>query len=151
MWRKSLSTGLIETEILPEVNASAGNIFTYAGIGATLRIGQGLRANWGAPRIEPSLQGADFVNFNVAGAFAWNVYIGAEGRAVLRNIFLDGNSLQHSPSVDKRALVADVNVGAEMFFFERVSVHASYTIRTYEFEGQDTNDRFFSFALSYSY
>jgi hypothetical protein len=150
LWRVSIPNRLIEAELLPEANASIGNIFDYAGVGATVRVGRNLNADWGAPRVEPAMEGSDFVNFDPMGGIGWNIFAGVEGRAILRNIFLDGNSFQHSANVAKNPLVADFNVGGAIFF-KRISLHASYTVRTHEFDGQDGNDKFFSFALSYSY
>jgi len=44
------------------------------------------------------------------------VFAGVEGRAVARDIFLDGNTFQKSPSVDKEPLVGELAVGAALLF-----------------------------------
>ena len=90
-----------------EFTASVGNVFTYAGAGAMFRVGQSLLADWGPPRIEPALSGSDFVNFDQSKPIAWSLFAGFEVRAVVRNIFLDGNSFQHSASVTKIPLAGD--------------------------------------------
>jgi hypothetical protein len=73
--------------------------------------------------------------------------VGFEGRAVLRNIFLDGNSFQHSANISKNPMVGDLDFGGELMFrYARLT--ASYTIRTHEFKTQRDNDRFLSFSLS---
>src|SRR5262245_6432776 len=97
-WRITLSEGFLAGEVLPEANIALGNVFTYAGVGATLRVGRNLRADWGAPRIQPALQGSDFVDRDAADSFAWYIFAGIEGRATARNIFIDGNTFRDSPS-----------------------------------------------------
>ena len=149
-WRLPLTRGAVDTELLPEVTATAGNIFTYAGIGATFRVGQNLLADWGPPRIEPALSGSDFANFDQLNPVAWSLFAGFEGRAFARNIFLDGNSFQHSASVTKIPLVGDFNTGVAILW-KWVRFQASYTVRTREFETQSGNDRFFSFTVSFAH
>ncbi len=150
IWRVPVLDGLIDSELLPEVNASVGNVFTYAGAGVTFRIGQHLKADWGPPRIEPALEGSDFVDFNASNGVAWYLFAGFEGRAIARNIFLDGNSFQHSANIAKNLLVGDFNVGAGIVW-KVVRLNASYIVRTREFPTQRGNDRFFSFSLSVAY
>ncbi len=150
IWRVSLTRGSIDTELLPEATASLGNVFTYAGAGATLRVGQSLLADWGPARIEPSLDGSDFANFDQLNPLAWSLFAGFEVRAVARNIFLDGNSFQHSANVTKVPLVADFDAGAAILW-KWIRFQATYTVRTHEFETQNGNDRFFSFTLSFAH
>ena len=148
IWRVSLVDGFLDAEILPEANLSLGNVFTYAGAGASLRLGRNLRADWGPPRIEPALQGSDFIDRDAAGSFAWYVFAGVEGRAVARNLFLDGNSFEDSPHVEKEIFVADFNAGLALIA-GAVALRAAYTERTREFETQRANDKFVSFTLSF--
>jgi len=150
IWRVPLTNGTIDTELLPQGAASLGNVFTYAGVGATFRVGQSLLADWGPSPIEPALDGSDFVNFDRVGPIAWSLFAGFEVRAVARNIFLDGNSFQDSASVTKIPLVGDINVGAGIIW-KGIRLQATYTLRTREFETQNGNDRFFSFALSFAH
>ena len=63
---------------------------TYLEVGATLRIGNDLPNDYGAPRIRPSLPGSNF--FLPRDNFGWYLFAGAGGRAVAYNIFLDGNT-----------------------------------------------------------
>lgn len=52
------------------------------------------------------------------------MFVGAEGRAVGRNIFLDGNSFKDSPAVDKKPFVTDAIAGVA---FTYSKVRLSYT------------------------
>jgi lipid A 3-O-deacylase len=148
-WRFATAPGGIEADFLPEVNVSLGNIFTYAGAGAMFRMGQRLRADWGQPRIQPALSGSDFVNpAGFAGhGWEWYFFAGAEGRAVARNIFLDGNTFKDGPSVDKKPLVADLTAGFAIVH-ERLRLGVSYTYRTDEFDGQGGLADFLALNLS---
>ncbi|HEX2115130.1 MAG TPA: lipid A deacylase LpxR family protein [Alphaproteobacteria bacterium] len=148
-WRFATAAGGLEFDILPEVNAAFGNIFTYAGAGAMVRVGRRLRVDWGQPRVQPALSGSDFVNQDgFAGrSFAWYLFAGTEGRLVARNIFLDGNTWEDGPSVDKKPLVADLTAGAAVVG-RSFRLGASYTYRTDEFDGQVGRDDFVALNLS---
>lgn len=147
-WRVTLTEGLLDGELLPEANVALGNVFTYAGAGASLRVGRRLRADWGPPAIEPALQGSDFVDRDAAGSFAWYIFAGIEGRAIARNIFLDGNTFRDSPRVSRETLVADYNLGAAVIGGP-LAFRFVYTERTREFETQRGNDKFISLSLSF--
>jgi hypothetical protein len=147
-WRITLTEGLLDGEILPEANLSLGTVFTYAGLGASLRVGRNLRADWGAPRIQPALQGSDFIDRDAVGAVAWYIFAGIEGRALARNIFLDGNTFKDSASVSRETFVADYNLGLALIG-ESLAFRMSYTERTREFETQNGNDKFVSLTLSF--
>jgi lipid A 3-O-deacylase len=147
IWRVPLVDAILDAEILPQANVSLGNVFTYAGAGASLRLGRNLAADWGPPRIEPALQGSDFIDRDAAGWFAWYVFAGVEGRAVGRNLFLDGNSFEDGPRVGSETFVADFNAGFALIAGP-IALRAAYTERTHEFEAQRANDKFVSFTLS---
>jgi hypothetical protein len=129
----------------PHLGAAVGNVFTYANGGGTLRLGWNLPNDYGAPRIEPGLSGSDF--FEPQADFGFYFFTGVDGRAVARNIFLDGNTFRDSRSVDKNILVGDAQVGAALVF-RAVRLAYSYVFRTPEFEGQNNADKFGSLSLS---
>lgn len=151
MWRKSIIDGPVEVEMLPQAKLSLGNVVTAAAAAVTFRFGGNLKSDWGVPRIAPALEGADFIDFSEAGDFAWYFFAGMEGRAVARNIFLDGNTWQDSASVPKLSFVADFSVGMAAIIARRIRMSLSYTERTREFRSQHGNDNFLSLAVSYSY
>lgn len=70
------------------------------------------------------------------------------GRAVARNIFLEGNSFTDSPSVDPRRLVAEVNLGF-VLAWSRWRVVYTHVFRTEEFVGQGEGTRFGALSISY--
>ncbi len=132
-------------DITPYAGADLGNVLTQAAGGVTLRIGFDLPADYGPPRVRPSLTGSDY--FAPQRDFGWYLFAGTEGRAVARNIFLDGNSFQDSRSVDKRPLVADVQFGVAMTIGQ-VRFAYTHVLLTKEFYHQKSSDAFGSFSAS---
>lgn len=142
--KKSLVSGL-EYDFLPHFGGSLGNVFTYAAAGFTVRMGPDLHEDFGPPRIRPSLPGGGF--FRNRNGFNWYLFAGVEGRAVLRNIFLDGNSFRDSHSVDKKYLVGDLQAGLALQF-HRYRIAYTHIFRTKEYKTQDSPDEFGSLSLS---
>ena len=153
VWRLDLvqsarAPGGLSVDLLPELTASAGNVLTYAGAGFTFRVGSDLNADWGPPRIEPARAGSDFVHFHDLHGVGAYLFAGFEERAILRNIFLDGNSFQHSANIAKEPIVADLDLGGEILSrWGRITV--SYTLRTHEFKTQHNDDKFYSLSFSF--
>ncbi|MFC1869175.1 lipid A deacylase LpxR family protein [Thermodesulfobacteriota bacterium] len=138
----------LEMDLVPHFGGSLGNVFTYAATGVTGRLGPDLKDDFGPPRIRPSLPGGGY--FRPEKGLNWYLFAGLEGRAVLRNIFLDGNTFSDSHSVEKRILVGDLQAGIT---FQWSSFRISYTqiFRTKEFESQDEADIFGSLSVSYQF
>jgi hypothetical protein len=129
----------------PHVGGALGNVFTYANAGVTLRFGEHRPNDYGPPRIQPSLPGSGF--FDSPDGFGWYVFAGIEGRAVVRNIFLDGNSFTDSRSVDKEPFVGDLQFGVALTW-QGVRLSYTHVLRTREFESQDESDNFGAFSAS---
>ncbi len=148
-WRVDLGQiGAIETDAIPIAGASVGNVMTYGSGGVMLRLGQGLHADFGPPRIRPALPGSP--GFAGAGAFGWYLFAGVDGRIVGHDIFLDGNTFRDSPSVDKKTLVADVEAGLVVMIGEARLTY-SFVLRTPEFHGQEGADRFGAFSFTWRF
>jgi hypothetical protein len=113
-----------------------------------VRYGKRLPDDHGPPRIQPGWTG--FGDFSPAAGFGWYLFAGIEGRAVARNIFLDGNTFRDSRSVDKKHLVGDLQFG---FVLDWSDVRLGYThvLRTREFRTQETMNGFGSLSLSVKY
>ena len=129
----------------PYVGGTLGNIFIYGAGGFMLRLGNDLPVDYGPPRIRPSMPGSDF--FIPRRNFGWYLFGGLEGRLVLRNIFLDGNTFQDSHSVDKVPLVGDLQFGLALVF-RPVRVGLTYVWRSKEFENQRVPDHFGAITVS---
>ncbi len=132
-------------DLLPHVGGALGNVFIYGSAGATARLGFDLPSDYGPPRIQPGLPGSEF--FVPSRQLSGYLFIGGEARAMLRNLFLDGNTFKSSHSVNKHWLVGDFQAGAAL---QSRGVRLAYTfvVRTEEFHGQDGYDAFGTFTLS---
>lgn len=138
----------LNVDATPHLGGALGNVFTYANAGLTVRFGENLPNDYGPPRIQPSLPGSAF--FDPPDGFSWYIFAGVEGRAVARNIFLDGNTFRNSRSVDKKPFVGDLQAGIALTLW-RVRVSYTHVLRTREFEGQDTRDSFGAFSVSFRF
>ena len=148
VWRFGGKGSEIGADVTPLVGAALGNVFTYASAGVALRFGEDLPADFGPPRIRPSLPGSGF--FDLDDRFGWYVFAALEGRAVARNIFLDGNTFVDSERVDKEPFVGDFQFGfAVMVNTARITV--SQIFRTREFDGQREPDRFGAVSVSFKW
>lgn len=132
-------------DVTPHAGVNLGNINTDASVGATFRLGYDLPADYGPPRIRPSLPGSDFfIPTQELGGYLFTT-IGE--RAVGRNIFLDGNTFSDSPSVDKKNFVSSLQVGAAVTYGE---TRLSYTqvFMTKEYDAQRHASSFGALTLS---
>jgi lipid A 3-O-deacylase len=153
MWRLPLlGDNSFGADIVPEIGATAGNIFTYGDVGALLRIGKGLQADYGPVRVRPALSGTDY--FDESGldnGSGWYFFVGTQGRAVGRNIFLDGNTFRTSRSVPKKVLVGDAEAGISVLWSRSLRVDLGVTTRSAEFAGQHGLDDVCAAALTFSW
>jgi lipid A 3-O-deacylase len=139
-------------EIIPGVELATGNIFTYAGVNALLRWGRGLKSNWGPDMIRPGYSGTSYFSAERGGVpIGFDIYLGTQGRLVAQNIFLDGNTLQNSRSVNKEIAVGDALAGAEVFYRDYLRAGFTFMLRSNEFTKQRGPDTFGGFYLSFAY
>lgn len=132
-------------DFAPHMGATVGNVFTYANAGATVRAGYNLPHDYGPPRVQPSVPGSGFSV--LSGDFGWYLFAGFEGRAVARNIFLDGNTFRNSRSVDRKVLVGDFHFGV-VLAWQRLRLAYTHVIRSKEFDGQRERDDFGALSVS---
>ncbi|MEJ1969346.1 MAG: lipid A deacylase LpxR family protein [Rhizomicrobium sp.] len=130
----------------PHAGIAVGNAYDYVNAGAMARIGFNLPDDFGPPRLEPSLPGSSF--FEPKGGVSAYIFAGADGRAVGRNIFLDGNSFETSASVGKRILVGDVQIGAALQL-GGTRLAFTHVFRSKEFNTQPSADQFGAVNLTF--
>lgn len=147
-WRKFFNSETfgLSVDVLPHLGLAAGNLNTFVNTGLTLRLGQGLDSDYGPPRIRPAIPGSLYYK-KTDRRFNWYFFLGADGRYVVHNIFLDGNTDKDSHSVDKRNWVADAQAGIVMNM-SNMRITYSYVVRTREFELQNRHSRFGSLSFS---
>lgn len=149
-WRSpSLNAGeFLELDAIPHIGGALGNLMTAANAGLTLRLGQGLRRDWGPPHIRPTMSGLDAISGD--DGFAWYLFGSAEARAVAWDIFLDGNSFRDSHSVGREPFVGDFQLGAAILMGD-ARIAFTHVFRTRQFKGQRESDRFGSLSFSYRF
>jgi len=138
----------IGADITPHVGVNLGNISTDASVGATFRLGYDLPADYGPPRIRPSLPGSDFfVPAEKAGGY---LFATVGERAVARNIFLDGNTFENSQSVDKKNLVSSLQLGVAATYAQ-TRISYTHVLMSKEYKTQAEGSRFGVLTVSYRF
>jgi lipid A 3-O-deacylase len=132
----------------PQIGVTLGNIYTHAEVGMNFRISPMSERLSDLPlRVRPSMPGTGYFK-KPSDRWSWSVFGGVNGRAVGRNIFLDGNTFRDdSPSVDRRNFVYDVNAGVD-FTYGQTRVSYTAVRRSKEFNGQDDNAVFGAVSIS---
>lgn len=135
-WKKYMDFGFwgLGFDVTPKAGLAVGNIQTYGSTGFTLRIGRDLPSDFGPPKIRPRLPGSEY--FIVKRKVGYYLFADVEGRAVARNIFLDGNTFRESHHVDKEPFVGDLQFGVA-FTYKDYRLAYTHIYRTREFEGQN--------------
>jgi len=96
--RLAFYAGPVGFDLLPSVSLKAGNVETSAGAGLQMRLGANLPHPW-LPQSVP---------------FSMTLMAGVSGRGVLRDIFLDGNTIRPDYRVGHEAGVGAGEVGIEL-------------------------------------
>ncbi len=137
-------------ELEPRYGFALGNAYTYLTTGATLRFGPaGAKGQDEVAYMLPGMPGTGV--FTKAPNFlTWYGFIGIDGRLVGRNIFLDGNTFQSSPSLDKKYVVANGTAGLALTagkYRATVSINQA----TKEYNGQPEDDVYGQLTLGYRF
>ncbi len=148
-WRVKLLGDMVDW--VPSAGLTGGNVLDYAQIGSLIRIGFNLGTDYGPARIRPALSGTDYVNAdNSTGALGGYFFFGAQGRAVARNIFLDGDD-NSGPHIDKVPLVADLEAGATFFVDRGLRLDLMAMRRSVEYVGQPHPDVLCTVGLAWAW
>jgi lipid A 3-O-deacylase len=144
-WKFSSGPSGFAAELLPHIGGSLGNVATFASAGALVRLGYNIPADWGVHTID-SL-GVQTGTRSDAPSRGTYVFATVDGRAVLHDTFLDGNTFVGSHSIDKEIFVGELRTGL-VIAFRHFDLGATYAMRTREYRGQPNNDSFGSLSLS---
>ena len=126
-------------DAVPQGGLNLGTVNTAAGAGLTLRLGWNMPDDFGVPTIDSPI---GLSNGRRRAGFGFYIFGRAEGHAVARNAFLDGNWYQRSHRVNKKPLVADLSYGAAVAFGRWCELSWTFLTRTPEFDGQKGFDQF---------
>ncbi|MGH7043486.1 MAG: lipid A deacylase LpxR family protein [Acetobacteraceae bacterium] len=134
IWRVRFAVaGPLEIDVLPELTGSVGTWRVAGEAGAVLRIGQGLDADFGAPRIRPGLTGNDA--YDTARRFTWYAFAGADGQAVAWDETIEGEPFRSTRHVTLQPLLGEVEVGVAIIF-DGMRASFTHVMQTQSFRGQ---------------
>lgn len=152
--------GALEYDIIWHGGASLGNVATYFNAGTEVRLGWFLPDDFGTSSLRPggdnSAPGSkdprtqSITGYSREQNYGLHGFIAFDGRWVLRDIFLDGNTFSDSHSVNKKSFVGDFSIGASMLI-EDWKISYARVFRSKEFDTQGENHSFGSFSASYSF
>lgn len=160
-WQRTLRAARLDLgrdvawDLLPRFGATVGNVLTQASAGFETRLGYRLPWDFGTSLISPGggvSAPADTADPRLRQdtSVGLHLFAGAEGRAVARNIFLDGNTWEHSPSVTKKNFVADLSAGIGLVL-GATKLTYTHVYRTEEYDGQKGPQMFGSVSLSLTF
>lgn len=133
-------------DVIGHAGGALGNVYTYVNMGAEIRIGWNLPGDFGVSLIRP----AGSTRLYIRREFSMFGFGAVNGRLVVHDIFLDGNTFADSHSIDKKPFVADYAAGLAMQY-RNFMVTWTQVKRTKEFKDQDDDHDFGAIALSFSY
>lgn len=143
---------LVEFDSFYRWGFDLGNAWTNLQVGHWVRFGYNLPTEFS----DPTLSNTSYTHqlfaerqerINPLSVF---VTMGVEGRAVARDIFLDGNTFTDSHSVDKRPFVAEATAAFGVRY-KRASLTYAHSFRTKEYHGQEDPQFFGSLSVGLSF
>ncbi len=143
-------------DVVHKFDASVGTIFTGARLRATARYGNDLR-RFPYNRVEPTIMKFDSTSADAKSlslqepGIAWWLFVGAEGEAVVHDIFLDGTLFSDSHSFDSRNFRTVVTAGLH-FELRSFVIDLMWVSHSKEFETQATGvDRHEYMSLNFEW
>jgi hypothetical protein len=117
LFETRLDGGQVDAILVPHLGARLGSPFTEGVVGARVAGG------WNTPRqfnvgSPMAVHSAFTPAYGKGNLYPWSAYVfgGVEGRAVLRDTFLDGTIFEDSVRVERHPLVADITWGLGLRF-----------------------------------
>ncbi|MET7142017.1 lipid A deacylase LpxR family protein [Xanthomonas sp. PPL139] len=124
-----------------------GTLDTHANAGMELRLGWKLPDDFGSSPLRPAGENVAPPASSVGSGWSAHLFVTSDGRWVLRDITLDGNTFRDSHSVKKRPFVGDAGIGLAVMRGKWKFALARYW-RTREFDLQRQTPVFGSFTVS---
>lgn len=128
-------------DVVPHAGLALGNVMTYANAGATFRVGAPLPDDFGPSAITPP-------GPRERGRVHVYAFARAEGRAVARNIFLDGPMFRPGPSVTRIPLVGEAQLGAGVRW-RSLALRYTFSYTTNEFRERPNAHEYGSFGIAF--
>ncbi|MFT5394978.1 MAG: lipid A 3-O-deacylase [Gammaproteobacteria bacterium] len=154
--RRTDMVGLLGFDTVMHGGVALGNVFTHLNTGAEFRFGWNIPTDFGSALIRPAgntnapTDSTDPRYQHGKNALSFYLFAAANGRWVLRDIFLDGNTFEDSHSIDKKSLVGEFVLGSSVVI-KNFKISYAQVFRSKEFDGQPSGQSFGSISLSYTY
>ena len=147
-WRIHSGSDSFGFELSPHVSLSVGNLLSYQGLGATIRLGSHLREDYG-PRFFSPLSNGEYIT-DYSG-FSWNIFAGFERRHIDKNYLLEGKtSISKIQTVDAKDYVTDTQVGVNITY-GYLSASVEFVNRSEEFVGQSDDQQFIRAGIGFNF
>jgi hypothetical protein len=143
-------------DFIPHLGAAVGNALTGVNTGAQARVGWHLPNDFGTFLIRPGSDSNAPMNdddprfYPVFHRLGCHLFAGINTSAVVRNIFLDGNTFRDSHSVDKKPFVLQGMAGVA-FIVHRYKITCAYVYQTKAYDTQKDDQEYGSITVSYSF
>jgi lipid A 3-O-deacylase len=142
-------------DLILNTGGALGNAMIFYNLGLGLRFGWNMPDDFGNYPIRPAsaintgVEAKD-PRYALENKFGMYLFAMTEGRAVMHNILLDGNTFTESHSVNTKPVVGDVMGGVGMLAGP-TQIYFAYVYRTKEFEHQQEPQEFGSINVSVSF
>ena len=143
----------LDYDLISHAGMTLGNVRTSGNAGGEIRFGYNIPKDFGSDVIHAGAGVSIPVN---AGSslgktpFGVHIFASSQIEAVAHDIFLDGNTWENSPSVDKKNLVGDLSVGFA-FNFDYFKLTYRHLFRTKQFDNQKQGQIIGSLTLTLAF
>ena len=137
-------------DVLPRAGFEAGNVTVFATAGATARLGFNLPPDFGMQIIDSPASASGGITKSTP-FFAGYAFAGVDGRYVVHDITLDGNTFRSSQSVEKYNFVNDLSWGVAFDLGRHLELSWTQITRSKEFHTQLKKDVFGSIVLKWRF
>ncbi len=150
--RRPADTKGLTWDVITHAGGSLSNVITGANSGVELRAGWRIPKDFGTTLIQEGSASASLFEERDRRAadrdpFGFHVFLALEGHAVLRNVFLDGNTFRDSHRVSKNPFTADLMAGFGLHY-RRFRFSFAYVVQTMQFKTQKNYPVYGSLNLS---
>ncbi|MFH2061243.1 MAG: lipid A deacylase LpxR family protein [Pseudomonadota bacterium] len=144
---------LLDYDLITNAGTTLGNVRISMGTGGEIRFGYKIPKDFGSDVIRPGAGVSAPYNIRATSgkkSIGAHVFASSQIEAVLHDIFLDGNTWQDSPSVDKKLMVADVSVGFACNY-DMLKLTYRHLFRTKQFDNQKQGQIIGSLTMTLSF
>jgi len=144
----------MKTNIIPFVSVSLGNIHTFARVGTLFRLGHNPANDFGSSSLdvggENGIPSEQENGYSTSDPWSYTFNFSAAATAVAQDIFLDGNTLSSSHSVEKKPLLFYLSYGISGRY-KNFAVNYILIYNTKQFYKEQSSHQYGSIVFSYLY